>query len=86
MALAGVRMAVSTELESGSRLSEDLIKRVTGGEVITGRGLWQGEINVLRLRGVVPFLLRYPSIRLFQAPCQAGKISRVIIAMILSPL
>jgi putative DNA primase/helicase len=41
MDLAGARIAVSTELEPGRRLSEDLVKRSTGGESITGRRLYE---------------------------------------------
>jgi len=63
MALAGVRMAVSTELESGSRLSEDLIKRVTGGEVVTGRGLWQGVWSYLPAFKLILVVNPLPTVR-----------------------
>jgi putative DNA primase/helicase len=63
MALAGVRMAVSTELEPGSRLSEDLIKRVTGGEVVTGRGLWEGVWSYLPAFKLILVVNPLPTIR-----------------------
>lgn len=43
--LAGVRLVVSSEIPHNARLSEWLIKSLTGGDIITARHLYQEEIT-----------------------------------------
>lgn len=43
--LAGSRFAVASEGADGARLDEDMVKRATGGEVLTARLLYQEEFE-----------------------------------------
>lgn len=43
--LPGVRLITSTELPEGGRFDENLLKQLTGGDVVTARHLYQSEFN-----------------------------------------
>lgn len=45
LALKDIRMTFASEPEEGRRLKEDVVKRVTGGERITARGLWSQPVE-----------------------------------------
>jgi len=44
--LRGARLVVSLEVDEGRKLAEGLLKSMTGGDTITARGLYQGEIEI----------------------------------------
>jgi putative DNA primase/helicase len=45
MTLQGKRLTVAHELEAGTRLNESLIKYLTGGDLIAGRGVYENFIT-----------------------------------------
>lgn len=45
VALRGARLVVVAEVERGQRFAESLLKQLTGGDVISARGLYQGPVE-----------------------------------------